>query len=766
MEEVKKKRGRPKKLQLPDEVQQIIDEVKQKEEEEIHQIVIEEKKKRQGEWDFKADDPIPYFDPLKSYELTGYRPITATEGLDFDPEWFMETRRIYETKNRYTDYKYGTKAYADFWDTQYLRCREGMTVNGYTITGDHYFFINFYRLEDLTSAKKAGGGRQYSFPNFFVAQYEYFHYIELCKRLRLNSIGLKARGVGFSEIAAAVVVNTYNCRPNTLGVVTAQQDFYVSKTLSKCWYQLEWLNDNTQGGFFKLRQKKNTEYDKKASVVKKVNGQDVEDGWMSEIVGIIADKPNKIRGDRTDILLYEESGSWPNWKKAFIQGDALVGIQGQKFGIKMAWGTGGDAGAALEGLADAYANPDVYDALAYLNRFTPSGEEQVTGYFIPAYAILNKEGYLDNRGWTDPVKAKEFYESERAKKLNDPKALVLYCAEYCFTAEEALALEGDNKFNKVNIVDQLTRIRVLKEGPKIETGSLDFTYKNSNHSRENITGVKWIPSEHGKVKIVEHPIWAVDNLTDEEGNPIPRPNEPIRDLYVAGVDGIDIGKAQTSEYTKDPSDFCIVIKKRVFGNQPPQYVAIYKDRPNDVREAYKIAIRLAMYYNAQINIEATRVSFLTWSKEHKFLSYFMKRPAATYPDINKRKASQYGSPATEAVISHQTDLIADYVNDYCYVIWFEEMLQELNTYTDENKRKFDIVAAMGEAELADEEKMGVVPKAIKQEPEAYEDVGYYTDENGIRRFGVIPKPNQNQVRYTTDFAHDNSINRTSDPRYR
>jgi hypothetical protein len=46
----------------------------------------------------------------------------------------METRRIYETKNRYTDYKYGTKAYADFWDTQYLRCREGMTVNGYTIT--------------------------------------------------------------------------------------------------------------------------------------------------------------------------------------------------------------------------------------------------------------------------------------------------------------------------------------------------------------------------------------------------------------------------------------------------------------------------------------------------------------------------------------------------------------------------------------------------------------------------------------------------------
>jgi len=39
---------------------------------------------------------------------------------------------------------------------------------------------------------------------------------------------------------------------------------------------------------------------------------------MSEIEGIIADKPRKIRGDRTDILIYEESGSWPKWKKAFL----------------------------------------------------------------------------------------------------------------------------------------------------------------------------------------------------------------------------------------------------------------------------------------------------------------------------------------------------------------------------------------------------------------------------------------------------------------
>jgi len=31
---------------------------------------------------------INYFDKTLSYELTGYKPITETQGLDFNPEWF------------------------------------------------------------------------------------------------------------------------------------------------------------------------------------------------------------------------------------------------------------------------------------------------------------------------------------------------------------------------------------------------------------------------------------------------------------------------------------------------------------------------------------------------------------------------------------------------------------------------------------------------------------------------------------------------------
>lgn len=761
-------RGRKKKVveepavTIPSRIQKIIKETEAKEESEFREVIEEViKEKVHSEWDVRIGEKIDFFDSTLSYELTGYRPINGTKGLDFKWEWFTEAREGFLRTGHYGGYKPGSKAYADFWTQEYIRCRDGMTVNGYTITGDNYFFLNYYQLMDLTSADKAGAGRVYAFPTFFVAQYEYFHYIELCKRLRKNAIGLKARGVGFSEIGAAIAVNTYNCRRNAVVVIAAALDNYLTKTLDKCWKQLDWLNDSTDGGFFKLRQIQDTSMAKRASHYKILNGQKVEDGWMSEITGINADKPNKIRGDRTDLLIYEESGSWPKWKKAFMQGDALVGIQGARFGIKMGWGTGGDSGPALEGLAHAYEYPDVYDALPYRHHFTMDGSETITAYFIPAYSIVNDPKYTDKRGWTDPVKAKAYYESERDKKVNDPEALVIYCAEYCFNADEALALEGVNKFNKVLIAEQIATIRADRAGKPIEHGMLEYTF-NGAHKKENITGFKWIKNASGKVHIYEHPVWTVTEY-DDLGRPITRPK--MNDLYVAGIDSIDIGQKDTSEATKDPSDFCIVIKKRVLGQSDPAYVAYYKDRPNDVREAYKMAIRLLEYYNCKCVLEASKVSLLTWARENKYLKYFMRRPRATMPDINSGLSKAYGAPATVAVIDHQTDLIAAFVNDYCHTIWFLDMLDELNRYSDENKRKFDIIAAMGMAELADEELGSVIARQVEDVTSEFEDFGYYYDENGRKKWGIIPKNNPNIPKYNLFEHYDYGGARSSNPRY-
>ena len=136
------------------------------------------------------------------------------------------------------------------------------------------------------------------------------------------------------------------------------------------------------------------------------------------------------------------------------------------------------------------------------------------------------------------------------------------------------------------------------------------------------------------------------------------------------------------------------------------------------------------------------MSLVNWARDHKYLRYFMKRPRATLTDVSRGTSKQYGTPATAAIIEHQTDLIADFINDYYNNIWFDEMLEELNNYTNENKRKFDIVASMGMTELADEELAGNTPKQVQVVTESTQDVGYYKDEEGITRWGVIPKKSQ------------------------
>ena len=192
-----------KKKSLPEELLKIIEEVEQKQYEEdvqeareLVQQIRSERANSSDYWDVKKDDIVEYFDKRLSYELTGYRPITKEQSLDFDPTWFTEARENFHKTGHYCSYLPGSKRYQEFWKEQYRRCRDGLTVKGYTITGDHYFFLNFYQLPITHSAEKAGGGRRTDFPDFYVSQYEFFHYFELAKRLRLHAVLMKARGIG------------------------------------------------------------------------------------------------------------------------------------------------------------------------------------------------------------------------------------------------------------------------------------------------------------------------------------------------------------------------------------------------------------------------------------------------------------------------------------------------------------------------------------------------------------------------------------------
>lgn len=53
--------------------------------------------------------------------------------------------------------------------------------------------------------------------------------------------------------------------------------------------------------------------------------------------------------------------------------------------------------------------------------------------------------------------------------------------------------------------------------------------------------------------------------------------------------------------------------------------------------------------------------------------------------------------------------------------------------------------------LADQELTGMAPIYVQSETEEFVDFGYYTDANGYKQFGVIPKSNaQSEIKYGGD----------------
>ena len=767
-----------KKKVLPDEIQLIVDEVKKKQQEEdtkeAKKLVDEYRIERSNDktyWDVTKDMKIECFDPTLSYELTGYRPIDETHGLDFDPSWFTEVRETFLRTGKYCSYLPRSKRWDAFWKEQYTRCKYGMTSHGYTITGDNYFFLNFYQLPVVDMDKASGEGTNESFPVFFASQYMFFHYLQMCRVLHKNAALMKARSIGFSEINASLAARLYTTIKRSRTVITCFNDTYLNGTFSKLDHALTFINTNADG-FFKPRLTDKA-LEKKSGYQIKIDGQFTDFGWLSVVKGINGSKPSNIRGERVDLLIYDEAGSWPDLTTAVVQGQELCEVQGVPRGIMLFGGTGGDFGPPLEGLKKIYYNPRAFKILPFRHKWTQDGTTIESGFFLPYFLQSLNPEYMDSRGVCNQIEYKKVLQEERNNLLAVPEDYLKKCAERCWNAEEAFTLEGQNKFNKMKIADQLAKIRLHKIGPRPQVGTIDYTYKSNKHSLENIDGFRWILNS-GKVQILEHPVWSdlykeqiekQKKEAEEQGIDFEAPvYTEMNDLYVAGIDGIDIGAAQTSKETRDPSDFCIVIKRRAFGLNEPQYVAMYKDRPQNIREAYKIAMCMCRYYNCRINIEATRVGMITWARENKCLQYFMKRPRATLTDIKYGTTKQYGTPATKTIIEQQTDLIADYVEDYGHNIWFEDMLVQLNGYNDENKTKFDIIAALGMVELADQELSGRQPTKVDKEVEEFQDYGYYINDKGYREFGVIPKKQSNQIVIKQEENNDPYRIETSDPR--
>ena len=85
--------------------------------------------------------------------------------------------------------------------------------------------------------------------------------------------------------------------------------------------------------------------------VKDEFGRETEQGYKSAITGMtLKNDPERVRGIRGKLVLFEESGKFPNLETAWrVSQPSMEDDDGTAFGLMIAFGTGGTEGCVTAG---------------------------------------------------------------------------------------------------------------------------------------------------------------------------------------------------------------------------------------------------------------------------------------------------------------------------------------------------------------------------------------------------------------------------------
>ena len=113
----------------------------------------------------------------------------------------------FQKYGHYTNALPGTKDYFDYWDREKKRCLYGYTVNKdtpdeFSITGFHYFYLNYCPIDRAVDEELPDGTiqsrRERTFPAFYDGDWKYFNEIDEARKTNRHMIVLKARRKGYS----------------------------------------------------------------------------------------------------------------------------------------------------------------------------------------------------------------------------------------------------------------------------------------------------------------------------------------------------------------------------------------------------------------------------------------------------------------------------------------------------------------------------------------------------------------------------------------
>ena len=525
---------------------------------------------------------------------------------------FRQAAIFFQEHGCYTLAPRGTTDYNKYWEQETDRCINGYKApDGEGITGYNYFYLNYspiMRLKEEEYTDREGNVRKrrqriLEFPSFWDYDYYYFCAIEQAELEGKHMAVLKCRQRGYSFKGGSMLVRNYMLFPGSKNfAIASEQKFLVGDgLLTKAWQIMDFLDKHTAWAKQRLvstRMERTSGYK-----ITDEFGKQTEQGYLSSITGItLKNDPERVRGTRAKLVLWEEAGKFPSLLDAWrIEQPSVETDDGKAFGLMICFGTGGTEGSSFDGLKELFYKPKSYNVLSFPNIWDDGRESTECGFFVPAYSNLESFGddgkqlYMDKDGNSLREKAIENLVEQRNKVKEggaSQQSIDRFISERPIKPAEAVLELGKNIFPRKLLMDQLTRIRTntklqnMKHIVDLEwdgNGQVKATEKKSG----DITNypLKKGDKPHGSVVIWEYPV-----------------KDPPLGLYIGGTDPYD----HDDSFTNSLGSTFIFKRVRAGEAWNDVIVAEYSGRPDTAEEYYENVRKLLMFYNARLLFENER----------------------------------------------------------------------------------------------------------------------------------------------------------------
>ena len=534
---------------------------------------------------------------------------------------------FYDKHGMYTNIPLGTIQYIDFWNDVKDKCLNGFTNSvGITITGQHFFYLNFCPILGEKNGRKSK-----IFPKFVDLDYEYFHMVQYCKENQKSLVAVKGRRQGWSYKAAAICTHEFYFYPDSKAVIGA---FFSSFSLNTMMMVID--NSNFINTYTEFRKQRNPDLKDfiKARYQADVGGVKVWKGYNSEVRAIsFKDNPTAAVGLSASWLVLDEAGVFNNITDTYNYTEPLIKDGSTYTGVALVFGSSGDMDSGSKYFYEMFTNPGKYNMLEFEDPFNPG---QTIGFFSSAAKgrwglCLNpkseyyKKPMVDENGNSNLQAAIDDIEflREKARKGLDPKAIHGVTTQFPLSWKEAFLRNKGNVFGSPEMLDWLGQLEnVPSLRGQAQKGELYFGEENK---------IQWKPNDE-LVYITDFPLRkdpkAGENFTTNGcvaiwEHPEKDPNGYIPDyLYIIGIDPYDQDKSESGSLGS------AVVYKRFYRSDRTHdiIVAEYTSRPDTAEQFYEICRKLCIYYNAKALYENQLKGLKVYFEQKNSLHYLCEQP--------------------------------------------------------------------------------------------------------------------------------------------